>query len=182
VSGKSHPDFQTNILEVALGLVYGDRNADYGHPIDDYTATADLVNTLLGETGADLLKENLTAEHMMLVMLAVKLSRLSRNLDHRDTEVDIAGYTECLQRIQAERKRRATTHLEPIPDRPGGFVRPERPPEPEKPSAKIVPVAGTPGAWRRIPGTPKAEALLSVQNAADDIEHLLAERHREAAK
>lgn len=86
-------------------LVFGDRQAAYHHPLDDYTATAGIINAMFSHK----LLEPLTAEECELIMVAVKLSRLSRNLEHRDSLVDIVGYALCIERTQLERKRRENT-------------------------------------------------------------------------
>jgi Domain of unknown function (DUF6378) len=81
-------------LQEAQRLVYGDRGAAYGHPIDDYTRTAGMVSAML----AAKLKEPLTAEDLCMVMCCVKLSR-QVNKPKRDNMVDLAGYAECTDRI-----------------------------------------------------------------------------------
>lgn len=87
-----------SILQEAEALINGDRRASYGHPLLDYTRTAGMVNAAF----ADKLKEPLTAEDMMMVMVLVKLSR-QRNLPKRDNLVDACGYLGCIE--LAEQKR-----------------------------------------------------------------------------
>ena len=91
-----------SVLTEARGLVHGDRNAAYGHPLDDYTRTAGMVSAML----AHKLKEPLTAEDLGMVMCCVKLSR-QQNKPKRDNMVDLAGYAECVQWMGDERERRA---------------------------------------------------------------------------
>lgn len=90
------------LADEAKELVFGDRQRAYSNPLDDYTTTAQIVNALL----KDKLKEKLTAEDLQLVMVAVKLSRLSRNRNHRDSAVDALGYLLCYEETQRERVRR----------------------------------------------------------------------------
>jgi len=81
-----------SVLIEAQGLVHGDRNAAYGSPLSDYTRTAGMVSAML----AHKLKEPLSAEDLICVMICVKLSR-QQNKPKRDNAVDGAGYFECLQ-------------------------------------------------------------------------------------
>lgn len=82
-----------SICAEAERLVYGERGADYGHPLDDYARTAALWSAIL------------TAEQAILCMIAVKISR-ECNKHKRDNLVDGAGYFECLHRVHLERERR----------------------------------------------------------------------------
>jgi hypothetical protein len=91
-----------SVLVEAEGLVHGDRNAAYGHPLDDYTRTAGMVSAML----AHKLKEPLSAEDLGMVMCCVKLSR-QQNKPKRDNMTDLAGYAECVQWMGDERERRA---------------------------------------------------------------------------
>ncbi len=84
-----------NILEEALRLVHGDRNADYGHPYDDYSKTTTLFNSLTGR--------DLTVSEGVLFMLCVKMSRLGHALK-RDSLVDLAGYAEVLRIVTETEK------------------------------------------------------------------------------
>lgn len=91
-----------SILQEAHRLTHGDRRADYGHPLDDYSRTAGLVSTLL----AHKLKEPLTADEMALAMVCVKLSRQIHR-PKRDNTVDGAGYFWVAQECIDEAARRA---------------------------------------------------------------------------
>jgi|SRR5882762_8220311 len=86
------------IADEATELVFGDRQRSYSSPLTDYSATAKIVSALL----RDKLKEDLTAEDCALIMVAVKLSRFSRNRTHRDSLVDANGYLLCIEHIQRE--------------------------------------------------------------------------------
>lgn len=94
---------ENSILTEAQSLVYGKRNQDYGHPLDDFDRTAAMFTALLD----DLLKPGveITADRACLMMIAVKLSR-QVNHKKRDNLTDIAGYAECTNRIINEEKRR----------------------------------------------------------------------------
>lgn len=94
-------DPQDSILLEAQGLVYGDRNASYGHPYDDYSRTAKLWSAILGF--------EVTAEQAALCMVAVKLSRACHTFK-RDNFVDGAGYFTVAQLIHEEQERRDGPH------------------------------------------------------------------------
>lgn len=79
-------------LQEAQRLVYGERGAAYGHPYDDYKRTVDAFNALTNAT--------LTPAEGVLFMLCVKLSRAQHSPNRRDHYVDLAGYAECLYRVQ----------------------------------------------------------------------------------
>lgn len=91
------------ILEEANRLVGGARNADYGHPLDDFTRTANMANALF----ADKLKigHKFTAEDVGKFMCLVKLSR-EMNCPKRDNLVDLAGYAQTIEMCKNERERR----------------------------------------------------------------------------
>lgn len=82
----------------AVGLVYGDRAADYGHPLDEYTRLGEMWSAIIGAP--------VSAEQAVLCMVALKVNR-ERNKPKRDNRVDIAGYAECLQKMADERDVRA---------------------------------------------------------------------------
>lgn len=95
-----------NILHEADKLTSGERRQAYGHPLDDYSCTADLFTALLHRAGK--LKEHEKIEPALaaLLMIAVKMSRLSGQPDHRDSIIDIAGYARCIELIHEEYNRR----------------------------------------------------------------------------
>ena len=95
---------RTPVTEEATRLVHGDRNASYGHPLDDMSRTAGMVSSAL----AHKLTEPLTAEDVACIMCLVKISR-QMNLPKRDNLTDLAGYAECWDWIVSERATRNTT-------------------------------------------------------------------------
>ena len=86
-----------NILEEANSLVYGERQKDYGHPLDDFAKTAKMWEAILGV--------NVTVEQVGLCMIAVKISR-QLNRPKRDNLVDAAGYAATVAMCIEERSRR----------------------------------------------------------------------------
>lgn len=75
-----------DILEEALRITKGDRNASYGPPDQDFTRTAAIWSALKGVT--------FEAREVALFMIALKLSRETHQRK-RDNWVDVAGYARC---------------------------------------------------------------------------------------
>jgi len=89
-----------SILTEADALVNGERQQQYGHPLDQYTKLAGLVNAQFAEK----LLVKFSAEDMAVFMVLLKVSR---GVDIRDTLVDGAGYFGVIELIQQEREKRA---------------------------------------------------------------------------
>lgn len=86
-----------NVLEEANKLVHGDRNADYGHPLDDFSKTAAMWTAILGHP--------VSPEQVGLCMCAVKISR-QLNKPKADNLIDLAGYAETVNMVIEEKLRR----------------------------------------------------------------------------
>lgn len=91
------------ILEEAQRLVYGDRQAAYGHPADDYQCTGEMWAAMLRRIPGVVIPDGaITPRIASLMMVAVKLSR-EVNKPKRDNRVDGAGYFACAD-LCAERE------------------------------------------------------------------------------
>lgn len=86
-----------NVLDEAKHLVYGNRQANYGHPLDNHGRTAQLWSTYL--------QTNVTPENVCMLNILQKVARSMNEITH-DTIVDVAGYSENVNMILQERKRR----------------------------------------------------------------------------
>lgn len=107
-------DGDESILQEAQRLTHGPRNEAYGHPLDDYSRTAMLINVLF----AHKLRVPLDAEDAAQIQMLVKLSR-HQNVRKRDNMVDAAGYAWVTWACTEERERReyseAYANGEPAP-------------------------------------------------------------------
>lgn len=75
-----------DILEEALRITKGDRNASYGPPDQDFQRTAAMWSAMKGVP--------FEAREVAMFMVALKLSRETHQ-KKRDNWVDIAGYARC---------------------------------------------------------------------------------------
>lgn len=83
------PGNRSGLLQEAGSCVNGDRNVDYGDPIEDFRRTADMWSAYLGN-GVHLQPHDVAAMMSML-----KLSRIRWSPGKRDHWVDLAGYAAC---------------------------------------------------------------------------------------
>lgn len=88
-----------HLLEAADSLVNGDRNAQYGDPIQDFDRIAALWNTYLTgvfERQIEVGEQTRIDPHDVAWMqILVKASRVTHSPDKEDHYVDVAGYAAC---------------------------------------------------------------------------------------
>lgn len=94
---KTYAPEHENILKSADNAVHGDRQRDYGHPFDDYTRVAGMVNALLRHK----LAADLTPSDIAQIMICVKQSR-EVNHPKKDNRIDLAGFAWVLDRCQEQ--------------------------------------------------------------------------------
>ena len=83
---------QKSILKEAYDIIHGDREKTYGNPVNNLEMIADLWTSYAGR--------KFSANDVCCMMVLLKLARLKNQPDHRDSQVDIAGYIGLLDRIQ----------------------------------------------------------------------------------
>jgi hypothetical protein len=81
-----------SILAEADRLVSGDRQGDYGHPIEDFTRTGRMWGAILGTP-------DVPPDKVAMCMVALKLSR-ECNKPKRDNRTDAAGYVKTLELVR----------------------------------------------------------------------------------
>ncbi len=101
-----------SILVEAQRIVHGDRNADYGHPLDNHTKTAEAFAWYIASKYG--ITVPLTAEDVCWFNVLQKIAR-ECNLPKRDNKTDVAGYTANVQMIEDERERRAVGTCSAVP-------------------------------------------------------------------
>jgi hypothetical protein len=88
---------RTELLREAVRLINGDRNNDYGDPVDDFAMTAQLWQTYLRRAmeARSLEEVYLDPHDVAVMMMLLKISRLSWTPAKRDHWLDIVGYAGC---------------------------------------------------------------------------------------
>lgn len=100
------PDGQT-VLEEANHLIYGPRNADYGHPIEDFSRTGIMWSGVLRDWALTVTDPRnvppVPPELVGLCQVEVKVSR-EVNKHKRDNLVDIGGYAGTVDMVATYRE------------------------------------------------------------------------------
>ena len=71
-------------------LINADRNEEYGEPYDNFSDIASMITVILRSILKD--GERVRVEHVAMIMIIVKLSRMTTSPRKMDSWVDIAGY------------------------------------------------------------------------------------------
>lgn len=80
---------RSHVLWTAEKLVNGDRNNEYGSPTQDFDRTASLWTTYLDG------RSKIDAHDVAVMMILLKVSRLTWSPVKEDSWIDIAGYAAC---------------------------------------------------------------------------------------
>jgi len=88
---------RTSLLQDAERLINGDRNLQYGAPIDDFSLTAKMWEAYLRRTmeTRNTTVPSLDPHDVAVLLILVKISRLAQTPEKRDHWLDIAGYAGC---------------------------------------------------------------------------------------
>ena len=85
-----------NILEEANGLIYGDRQQDYGSVTENFNNIAKGWQVIFGC--------EITPEQVGLAMAWLKIARQT-NKPKRDNLVDAVGYLGCIDKMNYEKEK-----------------------------------------------------------------------------
>ena len=111
-----------NILEEAMEIVDGDRQDDYGHPIDNHGTTSEMFASYLRRKYGTAAPSALDAYDTCIFNILQKVSRLANKVT-RDGLTDLAGYARNMEMIMdwenALPRDAQVDHTEPSPE---GFV------------------------------------------------------------
>jgi hypothetical protein len=88
IKGAAEPPIE---LEASRLVRNGARQQAYGHPREDFKRTAAMWSAFLGV--------ELTAHQATLMMAMLKISRLAATPEHRDSIVDLVGYSIVYDRL-----------------------------------------------------------------------------------
>lgn len=88
-------NYRSKILGDAINIINGDRNNDYGDPLDDFSTTAELWQTYLDRTMKARKGLDLRAHDVAVMMMLLKIARISWTPSKEDHWMDIAGYDGC---------------------------------------------------------------------------------------
>lgn len=91
-----------DVAQEARRLVFGDRRESYSNPLSDFGRTKGILNAVFSHK----LKVDFTEEDVAIMMMAVKISRLTNKPDHHDSLVDLCGYSLCYQWVRQLREER----------------------------------------------------------------------------
>lgn len=93
----AHNTTRAKLLIESASIIDGDRNTQYGDPIDDFSLTASMWEAYLRRimVTRDTDEVCLEPHDVAVMMLLVKVSRLTQSPEKYDHWLDIAGYAGC---------------------------------------------------------------------------------------
>jgi hypothetical protein len=86
-----------SVLQEADNIINGQRQQDYGSPLQSFTDIAALWSPILGI--------DVDANQVALCMIGLKIARAKNGGMQRDSLVDIAGYAGCIELMDKERNQ-----------------------------------------------------------------------------
>jgi|SRR6267378_4036058 len=87
------------VLESAHAIIYGEREETYGDPAKNLRVIAEYWSTHISATYG--IRVYLTTSDVCSMMVLLKQARLTNDPAHRDSEVDVCGYTALRERCRS---------------------------------------------------------------------------------
>jgi hypothetical protein len=84
VNNRAHELTRTKTLHTAIRIINGDRQESYGDAQESFDRIATVWSAITNT--------HITGAQVALMMAGLKLCRLSTDIDHSDSWVDLAGY------------------------------------------------------------------------------------------
>lgn len=112
------PVADTSILAQAAHIVDSDREQTYGDPARNLRTISDLWDSWLLARGWS--GPGLSTDDVAYMMVLMKVARLAQRPDHRDSQVDVCGYTHLAASIQRSNCPPGATLSADDPPPPGG--------------------------------------------------------------
>lgn len=94
---------EESILGEAARIIHGDRNEDYGHPLDNHGTTAAMMRAWLERRYG--MEIPFDEDDVCVFHILEKLSRHAER-PKRDNLVDVAGYAGNIEMMEREKRRR----------------------------------------------------------------------------
>jgi Domain of unknown function (DUF6378) len=98
VQAPKAPSEPDDVFSRARRLIHGQRQQDYGDKLENFSQIAAFWNATLARK----LSEQITPADVPLLMIGMKLARLSKSPTHYDSVLDVAGYAGCLEKMLEE--------------------------------------------------------------------------------
>lgn len=92
---------RSDMLARAAKTIGGPREQEYGNKLQNFTQIAMIWQGVLAPKLAP--DARITPEDVGLLMIGVKMARLAKSPDHKDSTLDIAGYAGCIDELQLQR-------------------------------------------------------------------------------
>lgn len=100
-----------SVLHEAHEIIYGDREAVYGDPGKNLRCIGDFWSTFLSNKLGT--KVQLDYRDVCAMMRLVKEARLINSPDHRDSQIDLCGYTALQERVRVHESNQEAAGVGP---------------------------------------------------------------------
>ena len=91
--------YHNNLPSSKAQAIITERGESYGHPYENFKATAEIITVMLRAKGLMSYGKTLSPLDVAQIMRLVKEARLFETPDHADSLVDICGYADCAQLV-----------------------------------------------------------------------------------